>query len=379
MSKDPNDPNELDLREQGLRDEGERLIAKLQQGGTPETTVLGPDGQPARIVQRELSQTEYAAQQASETVRRDKLRQMHEYLHSQLKDITAQDPTVLEACSTMLLAHKLLMWAKIEMASGFGVTDMLIDYADRKMKLVADNPEGFDVNVLLSQLRDSVIPFVEKRIKVYEQIVKKRGDRLRKMSRSLDGHKIASPFSSVHSKLEEGFRPGRVILFRGAYSAVRFALQECCRSHKKNNHCDAYYLSARSGERSGDWAKPIMPPAWWRGAGVEISTLNEVLKPVSSSDAILLVVEDLETLFPLTSDGAPLLVRLSFAIRRIYTWAQETGIAVILGDVIHKELKPEQLYSIVPYFEISAVRKDGEAMIKVDDEFYPANEEVFKE
>lgn len=354
---------ELSPKEKLLQVEGEALLrAVAAQQGKPQSIIAGPDGHPLPSTTPAPNPLEQAEKLQNE--RHQKI----EEASQRLGEIVAHDESAMRACEIMLVAHKLITWAKMELGQADGVSDEIIEYAERFMRAKAYGGKGFDIRSLHAQTRDFAVKYLKERMMYYAQVSKERQARLHNIQRRLGKKGIALP-KPLSDKFEKGFMPGKLLVLHGSADAVRLAAQSCSLWHKSVDKAKVYYLSNQQGETSGDWATTVMPPSWWKGCGTALVKLYEALDPVVKDECMLLVVEEMESLMLIAETGQTPQERRSLILKRLYQWAVETQTAVIVGDVTDQDIPSESRYGSLPNVKVSrGVNFLNESCLLFDDQ-----------
>lgn len=346
---------ELSPKELLLKTEGEAMLRAVA-AQKPQSAIVGPDGQalPASTAGATVPAPNPAEQ--VEKIRRQQ-RDKAEDASQRLSEIVAHDESALRACEIMLIAHKLVCWAKMELGQADGVSDEIIEYAERFMRAKAYAGKGFHIQSLHAQTRDFAVKYLKERMMYYAQEAKARQARLHEIKRRLGGSGITLP-TPIKAKFENSFMPGQLLILHGSAAAVREAAQICSRLHKNKDKAQVYYLSNQTGETEGEWATTVMPPSWWRGSGTALVKLYEVLDPVVKSACMLVVVEEIESFMLISEAGQAPQERRSLILKRLYQWAVETQTAVIVGDVTDQDIPRDNRYGHLPNVEV-VVGADG--------------------
>ena len=362
---------ELTPKEFFLKREGEELLKHVLDARTDfASQILGPDG---------VSVKSEAVPRQQEVANNSR-RQLVEELSKRLLEITTKDEVAMNCCQLMLVCHKLLYWAKIELAHCDDMLDMLVDYAEHSMRAKVEMSAGYHLASVRNDLRNFAVPFVDDRVKHYMRLAKFRSARMERFKRRIKEDGISIPVKAIRDRFEAGFQPGAAAIFQGPYPAVRHLLKLCSSQHMKQDGGEVYYLSCLRGETQVDcdWATKLMPYSWWNNTGKTLSSLDETLRPVVDSAAALVVIEDLETFF-MEDKARVALERKVLALRRLYAWANENAIALLIGDTPNEAEVPDNVYGSVTCFKVDRVRSDGAAYVEVAGELVPAGEFIFRD
>ena len=350
---------ELTPREMALKAEGEALLKQIAKDKPAPSPILGSDGLPVGSA----PETPEEKLQRLQKERRQRIEEMS----AKLQEVTEKDPLASGALQTILTIYRLLAWARIELATRDGMTDEITHFGEAAMKMKAEDPEGFDVRQVYSQLKNKIMPFVQQRIREYEAAAKRREAALSAVMRKLGGKGIYVP-APVATKLKKPFGPGQLLIFHGDQPAVTAACNLCAAKHGVQDAGAVYFLATQEQATGLASNIVIMPINWWKNAARAMSTMYDTLQPVLDHVAVMLVVEDLENMFILDPGGAPVLDRKAQALMRLYQWTTEKFVAVIVGDVITEDAYTPRLYGGLPHFGVEL--REGKLFID-NEEVHP--------
>ena len=346
---------ELTPKEKIIQNEGDAMSNALR--GSTSSPLVGPDGQP---LEKALAPPGEDGVDPAEEARRRQVAervQMVEEAQKLLLELSAKDEVLTNCMAVMLVAHRLIYWAKIEMASREDVTDLLMDFAERfqRAKAYGERPEGYWLSNMRGSVLDHVVPFLTERIQYYSDARRVRDMRLKKVYKKMGGRKTLSLPLHVQYKFERGFRPGDVLVVHGPNAKT--AVQKCGKEHRMHDRGRVYCLSLKDAHEENDYADVLMPAGWWKNAAASLNKLDETLNPVADDECALLIIERLDDLMLDSEKHKAPMERKVMALTRVYAWARENSVAVIAADFLPPGVDAGRIYQAVPYVTDAEVLK----------------------
>lgn len=346
------------LKDALLQVEGESLLNAVRQQAQPAATapcLVDPTGAPLGKTEDEKPKVEFSPEALREALQKqtEERRVGNAKLLSGIFDENLKQSKVRDL---MCLAHKILMWCRMEMAGHPDITDEMIEDLDHILQhQIYANPKGFDFRTLVSQLKNYGIKTMQEFERDYADAARVRRMQIEKVKKRIGKDGLALP-PDMRAILGKNFGPGMTFILRGDKGSTQAALQYLLGAF--HPALDQVYLAQRENGHTPFGHVTPMQPAWWADAASKLSTLNAAFEPVLKADSLLLAIEDVDMLF--TSDvNADPLMRKQLSIKRVYQWAVENMVAVILCDNDTAVVQHERPYGFIPYTQVS---KNGKVL-----------------
>lgn len=337
--------------------------------------IVGPDGQPIDK-KPAIDPAEAAAQFQKDMVAKQKA--MADEFHKRMKAFTEEDRDAMDLSGIMLLCYRMIDWAKSELFGHCGAKTDLIEYIDRYMKAAAGGKRGFTLKQLIVQMKQEAIPLADKFYRTWEAHRTRRTNKLRKIASNLEADGVFLPTPKMRKVMEGIFKPGELVVLHGERGPVLSAILHMVGNQLHNTVGSIYRLSdvdTRNGTTNNSIVS--LPPKWWKNSASHIRSLYEALKPVVEDASALVFVEDLELMYCEDPDQMPSHMRRQLALSRLYQWARENYVAVVVGDVVTPETFDAKLYGPMPHFGVTTFTLDGVESIFIDGEAVEVNRKGF--
>jgi hypothetical protein len=191
-------------------------------------------------------------------------------------------------------------------------------------------------------MHDVVMPIVSKYIEFYRQRGKERGKKLEALRHKFGDLTLPTPSAESLKRLGGKFVPGRFLILNGKREdAVEVLRAQFAKAYKSG--LPLMYLGRSTSTKTlleelalpeSTAAAAVCPLDWWRNAAATLSQLDGALGAALKNGAILLLVEDIDSLLTELPDepDAPALVRRAYAIKRLYHWCSENLVAGMVVD-----------------------------------------------
>lgn len=281
-----------------------------------------------------------------------------------LQELIAKDSELTDLMSLVLLSHRIIAFAKMEMAFRPGMSDELIDYTERAQHAKANDPRGFDTRDLEKGIKGQLLPILRALTKKYELLANLRITKLKKAQAKLpSGFNLPVPFAK---KFAKPFHIGNMMIVTGPEVAVQAAMNFLTGVVAAHG-VESYRLHSKLSGNDEKLSQTVMPATWWRGGADDLSKLEELLRPVFDSIAPIAFVDEVIQLISPTGAVTPL-ERKAGAIRALKQWSTENMCALIAGDVIDDDVPDTRVYGNIPYFKVRVEEKDGKRVLLVDEQ-----------
>lgn len=360
--------HELNPQERALKMEGDALLARaMATPGSPVTPaasgLLKSDGSPMEDAPKPAPTREQVVAHAAEIENQKKIYDGHvAAVSKRLGELIAKDSNLLDLASLVLLAHRIIAFAKMEMAFRPGMTDELIDYMERFQHNKANDPAGFDTRSLEKSIKHQLLPILQTLTKKYELLGQLRASKL-KAART----KLPTGFSvppAIREKFPKNFHIGDMFIVHGPEVAVQEAMRYFSAMASDADKVGSYRLSSLAA--TTDFVnQTLMPGAWWRGAADDLAKLEDILKPVFESTAPLAIVDELIQLVSPTGSDTPL-ERKAIAVRSLKQWSVENMCAMIAGDVLDDDVPDTRVYGVIPHFAVKLDSVEGKRVLLIE-------------
>ena len=365
---------ELNPLERAVQSEGEQLLARLQQGQAPQNTMLGPDGNPlpqspealaqaAKEAQAKQQEAQAQATAAAQEQMQARLRAAKETQRKEIeavselwKEVTGDSQVADKCAQTILAAHKLIYWAKLELElcdQRIGAKELF--HLDQMLAKAAYNSTGCTAHELLCHLRTSTLRFLTDRCAHYEQRSKNRLARIKPVLKKLQPGGLTFPWPEANQQLSKPFYAG-LYLFHGPLEALQATLQGFGRVYLDKLKGDLHYLSTAALPVANNFATRVITTGWWKSRGRSLATLHETLQPVEESKALVLCIENLNDLFAGDESAPPSQLKAQ-ALSFLYQWAIETHTIILVGD---PDTMDAQFYGRLPHCAVNL--QDGKVV-----------------
>jgi hypothetical protein len=369
-------PQELTPEERAIAAEGQALeaeVRKLKGEEKKEPGLLGPDGQPIEEKPEGIVTTEDDAKKLQKEAIKAARKRIEENTEK-IKAILEKEDTARMASEAVLCAWRLLFFSLNDLGTFEGMTNDMLEQISNSMRAAAMQG-GINVHELRHallggkrKLKDGrqefgVVRYLKQRIEYYAAASRRRQTALKQIRRRIGDKGIALPCHSLRNlfKNEPYFTAGRIIILRGEERAVRMALRHCAFEHQTKNRGEPFYLSSGRDKQEWDAAFTVMPLKWWQNAADSDHRLMETFKPVVESNSMLLVMEGLTHLWtPEDWSKKPDWERRARALGKLYQWAVENLVAVIVGDFVETgEEVEERSYGGLSHVPVATGRPEG--------------------
>ncbi len=361
---DPQKPDPKEMLQEAAARDGQRMLDQIQaEKIKKEGAIVGPDGQP---VQAEKVEPVQAVEDPKEKEKQAiaEARKRVQANAEKISEIFRKLPDSERCAATALQAWRLLFWAMNELSTYEGMTPELIQQVSDSMRASALSG-GYDISVLRVEIERKAIPFLKDKIRDYAAEQRKRKAAIERVERQIGRAGIALPGHSLKEAVGGKFGPGKLLVVHGPADAVRTALVLISRTSLAQNGSAPFYLSAVEGEQDGDWAETVMPPAWWRNAATEAGRLETTLDPVLDEESVLVLVEGLETLYVTDGTERHPMERKNRALARLYEWAVNHLVAVVVGDPTDEDVPDKRVYGTLPSLAVRLQELDGRPHIAI--------------
>lgn len=368
-------PEELTPLERATQAEGMAMLDKLQKlkaeaGASP---LVGEDGKPLETEKSVKPPGETDQEEAEMLKRKREIQKRIEENAARLSQIMETNPRAAKCATTIHAAWQTLYWGMNELLTIEELDNELVQQMSDHLRAAAMS-KGFDVGVLISKLRNTCVPFMMDRAAFYMQEQKKRKAKIKQIEKRVGKKGIALPCQSLRALFEEKpFNIGNMFVLHGKPDAVRAALKLCARHHMKENFGHPYYLSTE--EKPQQPKNPtVMAAKWWVGKAENIRALEEVLHPIVEKEhSVLLLVEDADKLWEKDERGRDKTHLKVKATARLYQWAFENQVAVILGDV--SDPFNEKIYGDLPRCAVALAELDEKPHVVIGSDTVPIEED----
>jgi hypothetical protein len=378
----------LTPQEAQLIGEGNAMLNALaaQKKAEGASSILGPDGLPAEAHATVDPKTAMEnARKAQEDVNKLRLNELQE----RMKELTTHDGHTLDMTAILLACHRMIFWAKSELYAHAGAEEDLVDFMDRWMRETAMS-KPFTLRDAIAGMKHQALDMAERRHKELEAQKGARLLKLKRLAKGLDATGLRLPTKGLSQKLENHFRPGDVIVLHGTdttalqtvtswiatrqlrFTAGRVHLLEYTPPDPMTEFtlltdAKAREASDRAGNgRNPDVVKMALP--WWRDAASHIKKLYETLEPIVKDECALVVIENLDALYFPDPTDKPLMLRKQQALVRLYQWAREHVVAVVVADLLAPGTLDTRLYGHFPVGAVDTKEVDGVSVVTIDGE-----------
>lgn len=359
---------ELTPQERMLKGEGDALMKAIRANGPKKSTIVGADGE-AFTMGESVPAAEIAKispQQEREFHRVRSLTRFQKILDSERG--TGKKPVagdLEKVYDVMFACHKLLFWARMEMANHPDIADeMITDIEMSVQSAIYHDAKGFDLQGIAGQLKHGVVKIVDDFVRKYQDQGKVRGIHIKKIKDRLGDKGITLP-GKIRQSLTGPLMPGRVMVLTGTRAATQEALALFAKTHVAEDKATVFHLTTSDILTKGEGITYMHRDAW-ENAASKISSLNERLEVVTESDCMMVVIDDLDLLYTEDPELGPD-ERKMYALKRAYQWAVENLVAVVVADTTNKN--PDQ-YGFLPSFEVQRVEQGGKMVLQIGTETF---------
>jgi hypothetical protein len=256
----------------------------------------------------------------------------------------------------------------MEISTNPDITDDMLHLMDGMiMRAVYDDLKGFDVVKLTKQIRHGVLKIMDEFIRTYQDQGRVRGMQLKKITERLGKDGITLPGTKIIEKLGKPFTPGQMIVLTGEKKDTAVALDIIASHHMMEDDGTVVRCIPQGSENS--WGSIIIPEENWKNAAHSLASLNKALEPVIRKDCLLLLVDDLNTLYCEDPKITVPEARQSFAIKRLYQWCVENIVAVVIAD--NEAGSNSRDYSLIKSFPVDYHETVGGLMIDGEHVTFP--------
>lgn len=344
----------IKAQDAAIRAEGEAMIAAIQKPSEPKAGLIdatgAPLGQPEQGSKVTLSQE--ALQQNAEY----QLEQRRMRSAQKLEKIVQVDLQTARVRDVIYLAYQLLFWARMEMSTNDNVSDEMIQDCEFITQWsIYKNAKTFDFKKLVSRLKN----FGVGALKEFQQRYTDRG-RIQAMRlktiKTVLGDKGIPTTAGIEALLGHPFTPGRMLILRGDAVSTQKALMFILK-HFPAESGPVFQAHMDAGISNGPTIRAL-PRAWWHNAAQTTKKLDEIFNVVLSTQSLLLGIEDITHLFDMKvnlEEDSTLSAeeRKAFAIKRMYQWASDNLVAVVLCDNTTEPVRGKP-YGHIPYVQVIA-------------------------
>lgn len=327
----------LDPKELALQMDGEALLDKLQANKPAAGGILGPDGvpvAPTQLVTKAMPVPSQASIQEMIQSRRD-AREMRLLQNSRFfAKFFNDNEEAAQVRDIMYLCHQLLYWGRMELSGHDEMSDATLEDLDTILEdSILRNAKGYDVRQVVSRLQNKGIQILKGFLRKYDDLGRARKVKIQAIFKRLGDNGITLPYQQMVDANSGPFMPGKFMILAGDPVSTRMVFDSIERAHGTADKGKTYRLTTLDAVPEVTGVNAItMPLVWWRNCCTSLSKRDEVLEPIVDSSSLLVLVEDLETLFLTGEREMPAMERKSYALKRLYQWAVENLVAVVVAD-----------------------------------------------
>jgi hypothetical protein len=154
-----------------------------------------------------------------------------------------------------------------------------------------------------------------------------------------------------------------MIVLYGEKHNTSLALDIISEKHTSKDDGIVCRLASAGGEKA--FSSIVMPASGWTNSAKSISSLNKTLEPVLRKDCLLLLVDDLDTLYCVDEKIADRSIRRSYAIKRLYQWCVENLVAVVIAEEDPNSPSGKN-YGLIQGFRVTEGK--SKSFVKIEDE-----------
>jgi hypothetical protein len=344
----------LDPKEVALVNEGESLLKAAQAQKAASSPILGPDGTPMIATEGGKAAPVMAPQMSlQEMMQRYRDAREKRILKNsrELKRIFEHDAEASRVRDVMYLCHQLLYWGRMELSGHDEIDDEMLDDMDEIIKSsILSNAKGYNLKQVTMRMQTLGLKYLKEFIRKYEDMGKVRKFKIDKVFKKLGEKGITLPSKKMTDACGTSFMPGKVCMLVGAPEATRAMLDLVQKSHIEKDGGKVYRLSTMLDENGLAKSENVitMASAWWRNCCVDLKKRDETLGPIVDSSAFMVLVEDLESLYVTDDKNLNPIERKSYALKRMYQWAVENLVAVVIADNPAEDLYDPKMYGFIP-------------------------------
>jgi hypothetical protein len=361
-------PNEL-----ALKMEGEALLKRIAGGSSP---IVGADGMPmkdpnappaeAPKVMSEEEAKAVARKSVDDHVarlREANAKERDEAL-TRMQAVCAENKVAKKCMQTILHAHRLIAWAKLEMQTlDERVDDKALMHLERQVHAAVYQTGDFTSQTLVAEVRKNVCDFIDDRNRVYSDRMRSRKVKITRTIKRLRRKGFAMPCKHLENerdkKMHGTFGPGSIVVLYGGQKAINASLKVFGLTHSREDRGQLHHFTCEEVAPAPYCeGVTLVVASWWRNSLKNMCKFYDTLSPVIDSPSTLLLVENLND-FLLAPD-----VQMSAAERksRILTalrqWAVEHAVVVVVGDPIDTALASEGRYGGLACASVRFEKKD---------------------
>ena len=341
-------PDEL-----ALQMEGESLLKKLTGNASP---IVGADGAPlgdpnAPLVAppKALSEEEVKAAACKSiddhvAKLRDANTKERDAALAAMSSVCQENKTAKKCMQTMVHAHRLIAWAKLEMQTlDERVDDKALMHLERQVHAAVYKTGDFTSQTLVAEIRKSVCDFIDERNRVYSDRMRSRKAKIVKTVKRLRRKGFALPCKYLETerdtKMNGTFGPGSIVVLYGEQKALNAALKVFGTVHSREDDGRLHHFTCEE-VTPASYCEGVTPvvASWWRNALKNMCKFYDTLTPVVDSPSTMLLIENLNDFLLAPDSQMSATERKGRILTALRQWAVEHAVVVVTGDPVDTAL-----------------------------------------
>lgn len=350
--------DEQRIREEITRMDGEQLLRQVAmaagggQTGPSEPSLLDANGQPINPPKQAL---------VPQGNMRTQLEMMHEQAERRriktaraFGEILKSSKDLENVYDVFFTAWEIIWWCRMEMSVNPDMTDEMIEDLDHIVQAKLYRDKGYDLRKVFNHMRDRCLPIVRDFISRYDSASKVRKARFDGIKKRTGGRWPQLPFDVDPEHQPKELKPGQVVVLQGTDKANGMALIAVCMAIVQQQERFVYFGAEKLKDVEGfeKHGCTFVPEVFWKNIAASNSKLLESLEMTVKDTHLALVVSDLGKLY---EDDKKLseIDRKGFALKRLYAWAVENLVSVVVCDNVEKHTEGRGAYGYIPYVRVS--------------------------
>lgn len=345
--------------EMALKMEGEALLKKIAGGNSP---IVGADGMPmkdpnAPPTEAPKAMSEEEAKAAARKSVDDHVAKLREAnakerdeALTRMQAVCSENKVAKKCMQTMLHAHRLIAWAKLEMQTlDERVDDKALMHLERQVHAAVYKTGDFTSQALAAEVRKNVCDFIDDRNRVYSDRMRSRKVKITKTIKRLRRKGFAMPCKHLETerdkKMHGTFGPGSIVVLYGGQKAVNAALKVFGLTHSREDGGQFHHFTCEE-VAPASYCEDVtsVVASWWRNSLKNMCKFYDTLSPVVESSSTMLLVENLNDFLLAPDIQMSAAERKSRILTALRQWAVEHAVVVVIGDPIDTALASEGRY-----------------------------------
>jgi hypothetical protein len=266
-----------------------------------------------------------------------------------------ENEDLIKVYDVFFTAWELIWWCRMEMSTNPDISDAIIEDLDHIVQAKLYHDKGYSLRKVFNHMRDKGLPIIKDFMAKYESASKVRKVRFEAIKKRTNGKWIQLPFDVPDpERCPQELKPGQVIVLQGNSKATGLASIAACMSIVAQKERFVFFGTEKMDDVDGfeKHSCTFVPEAWWKDIASTNAKMLEGLDATVKDTHIALIVSDLNKLYS-SDDRMTENERKGFALKRLFAWAVDNLVSVVVCDIVDKHTTETGVYGFIPYIRVS--------------------------